>query len=107
MRKRKYFISHKRPLHPARSYFDISSLDPLPVYEQFVEDLRQSHDEWAWGCCPFHDDNNPSFSVNLSSGYFRCMSSSCGMKGSLVGFVRAILNLDTRDAIRYLEENHG
>jgi len=31
-------------------------------------------------CCPFHDDKNPSLSVNIKAGMFNCFS--CGEKGS-------------------------
>ena len=108
MRKYKPFSTRAWHQHAKRPSFDSRSVDPLQVYEPLVEDLRQTHDDWAWGCCPFHDDNNPSFSVNLRTGAYRCMSSHCGARGpSLVSFVSALMDLDVREAIRYLEEHHG
>jgi hypothetical protein len=29
-------------------------------------------------CCPFHPDSNPSAFINLSDGFFKCYSGSCG-----------------------------
>ena len=29
-------------------------------------------------CCPFHPDNSPSAFINLSDGFFKCYSGSCG-----------------------------
>jgi DNA primase len=107
MPKHKFFSSQQRQQPHRQSNFDPSSFDLFAVYENYVEDLRQTSDDWAWGCCPFHDDNNPSFCVNLRSGFYLCKSSSCGVRGGLVSFVSALLSLETREAIRYLEENHG
>jgi len=35
--------------------------------------------EWKITTCPFHDDHNPSLSVRLDTGGFRCFS--CGAHG--------------------------
>ena len=32
-------------------------------------------------CCPFHDDRNPSCSINIEKGVFFCHA--CGEKGTL------------------------
>lgn len=108
MQKHRFFSSRNRA-RPARNVaFDISSIDIAEAYANLLPDLRQTHDVWAWACCPFHDDNNPSFSVNTRSGAYRCMSSNCGARGgSLVGFVSALHGCDIREAIKFLEEQHG
>lgn len=81
------------------------SILPLPVdfYRAEVDGLKEYKDGWAWGCCPFHPDSKPSFTVNLESGAFRCMSSSCGVHGgSIVSFVSQLHNLDQHEAFTYL-----
>ncbi len=37
--------------------------------------------------CPFHDDERPSMTVNLSAGVFSCKAASCGVEGGLLDFV--------------------
>ena len=41
-------------------------------------------DERGVGCCPFHDDHHPSFSVNQSENYWHCFA-GCG-GGSTIDF---------------------
>lgn len=81
---------------------------PADFYNAEIEGLREYKDGWAWGCCPFHPDGNPSFTMNLESGAFRCMSSSCGVKGGgIVSFVSQLHGFDLREAINYLEDWHA
>lgn len=76
---------------------------PREFYEAEIEGLQEYSDNWAWGCCPFHPDTNPSFTVNLESGGFKCMSSSCGVSGgNIVSFVCELHSLDRREAIEFL-----
>lgn len=42
--------------------------------------------------CPFHDDTNPSLSVNSKTGLFSCFG--CGAHGDIFGFRMRIENLD-------------
>ena len=35
--------------------------------------------------CPFHDDNKPSFGINLETGAYQCFA--CDAKGSITDFV--------------------
>jgi hypothetical protein len=82
--------------------------NPLPTpedfYEQEIEGFSVGSDSWASGCCPFHDDHNPSFAMNLESGGYFCRSSNCGAKGgNMVTFVCALHGLTPRDAYRFLE----
>lgn len=44
----------------------------------------------AW--CPFHEDRNPSLSVNLKKGAWHCFG--CERKGNMIDFVREIENYD-------------
>jgi CHC2 zinc finger len=40
----------------------------------------------ARALCPFHDDNELSFSVNINTGHGKCHA--CGVKGDLKGFCK-------------------
>jgi hypothetical protein len=53
--------------------------DPTEYYRRHLHALR-SHGEWAAAHCPFHEDKNPSFSVNLVHGGFCCRA--CGVSDS-------------------------
>lgn len=57
------------------------------------------------GLCPFHDDHNPSFSVNPDRQSFRCWS--CGEAGDVVSFVMARERIEFPEAIRILAQRAG
>ena len=38
--------------------------------------------------CPFHDDERPSCTVNLTAGFFSCKAAGCGVEGGLLDFVQ-------------------
>lgn len=54
------------------------------------------------GCCPFHHEKTPSFTVSPSRQTFKCFG--CGEGGSALTFVRRYENLTFVDAIRKLAE---
>lgn len=56
----------------------------------------------AKACCPFHDDNNPSFSFYLDNGRFKCFG--CGEEGSIIDFVMKTRKWSFTKAVRYLEK---
>ena len=37
------------------------------------------------GCCPFHEEKTPSFTITPSKGLFHCFG--CGASGDVIGFV--------------------
>ena len=57
------------------------------------------------GLCPFHDDKNPSFSVNATTGTYRCWS--CGAKGDVFNFVMELDRLTFREALETLAADAG
>ena len=98
--------------HAAYSNYTKSSVkksrSPLPSPADFYSDqiaaFNESDNDWAWGCCPFHDDHNPSLCMNLRTGWYACKSSNCGATGkSIVSFVSERDGLSVADAIRFLE----
>jgi len=46
--------------------------------------------------CPFHDDNNPSFSIRKDDGRYKCWS--CNEKGNLLTFIQKIENITKEQA---------
>ena len=55
--------------------------------------------------CPFHDDRNPSLSVNLSAGLFQCFA--CGAKGGGIDLYMKLKNVDFLTALDQLEAAAG
>ena len=66
--------------------------------------LRRSGAQWT-GRCPFHDDQNPSFSVNPVEKLYHCFS--CGKGGDLIKFVRETEGLDFAPAVEWLADRYG
>lgn len=86
----------------------LRQVDPAVAFNDLLPDLCESGIDFAWAHCPFHDDNNPSFCVNLRTGWYRCFSTSCGHAGTnIVSFVSAMLGLSHADARRYTEARYG
>lgn len=88
--------------------FKTTANGELPCVQDFysaeIDALVEYANGWAWGSCPFHPDSNPSFTVNLVSGAFRCMSSNCGVKGNnIVSFVSQLHQLNYTDSRKFLE----
>lgn len=57
------------------------------------------------GCCPFHDDKNPSFTVNLNTGKWFCHA-GCG-SGNYIGFVAKLNDIDRKEAYKKILLDHG
>jgi len=49
------------------------------------------------GLCPFHNEKNPSFSVNEEKGLFHCFG--CGASGDVIRFVELIEGVSFKEAL--------
>lgn len=58
-----------------------------------------------WGCCPFHNEKTPSFSVNEEKGFYHCFG--CGEHGDIISFTMKTNNMDFRAAITELAAQAG
>lgn len=58
-----------------------------------------------WGCCPFHNEKTPSFSVNEDKGFYHCFG--CGEHGDIISFTMKSENIGFIDAIKELAEMAG
>ena len=56
------------------------------------------------GCCPFHDDHDPSFIVTPEKGLFHCLG--CGAAGNAIQFVADSLKGD-KDVIAAAQVNRS
>lgn len=55
-----------------------------------------------WGCCPFHNEKTPSFSVSEEEGLFYCFG--CKESGDVITFVMKIESCDFSDAVKVLAD---
>lgn len=63
-------------------------LDIVDVVSEHVA-LKKSGRNY-WGCCPFHKEKTPSFSVNPDKGIFKCFG--CGAGGDAISFLMKVNN---------------
>lgn len=77
-----------------------SASDIVDVIGRTVKLKRQGANHT--GCCPFHDEKTPSFSVSPSKQIYKCFG--CGKGGNVVDFVMASEKKNFPEAINYLAE---
>jgi archaellum biogenesis ATPase FlaH len=76
----------------------LERLNPLDFYCRFVPSLKDNGRREAMGFCPFHDDHNPSLSVNLETGLFHCFGCQAG--GDVFAFYQKLKGVPFTDALR-------
>ena len=91
------------------------------LYEQyFIDDLKDRADlvriiepyaalkkkgaNWM-GCCPFHQEKTPSFSVSPNKGFYKCFG--CGKGGNAFTFLMEMEGLNFPEAIQRVAEISG
>lgn len=88
--------------------------------EELVEEIRMKNDIVSvvsgyvklqkkgsnhWGCCPFHNEKTPSFSVSEPKQMYHCFG--CGVSGNVYTFVMKYENYTFPEAVRMLAERAG
>jgi DNA primase catalytic core len=56
-----------------------------------------------FGLCPFHDDKNPSLSINPKTNLWQCFG--CGAAGDVIRFIELFDRVDFTEAVRILSAN--
>ena len=87
---------------PSRPRLDIEAIkrdNPLPSIVGGVVKLRRAGTEWK-GCCPFHPDRSPSFTIYSDGGRFCCFG--CGAQGDVFDFIQRLHGVDLAVAARML-----
>lgn len=80
----------------------LSRLDIRAYYAGELSTFKSNGNNQAQALCPFHEDTNPSLSVNLETGDFRCFG--CDKKGSIFDFYMARYGMDFKGAKQALAE---
>ena len=78
-------------------------LDIVDVVSKEV--ILKKNGKHYWGCCPFHKEKTPSFSVNPELGFFKCFG--CGAGGDALTFIMKTQNKDFMEVIKELAEQFG
>ena len=77
-----------------------SRSDILQVVQSYVP-LKRKGGRY-WGCCPFHHEKTPSFSVVPDKGFFYCFG--CHAGGNVFKFISLIENITYFEAIKLQAE---
>lgn len=80
-----------------------SRIDIVDLVSQRVA-LKRAGKTWK-GLCPFHDDRNPSFVVDSSTGRYKCWA--CGEGGDVFNWVMKTQNVEFTEALHILAELAG
>ncbi|MDF2636699.1 MAG: dnaG [Pelosinus sp.] len=85
------------------------------VFDDFIDRLRSESDIVSvvsdyvslkkkgknyWGCCPFHNEKTPSFSVNPEKGFFYCFG--CQSGGNVFNFLMKVESSTFFEAVKLL-----
>jgi DNA primase len=78
----------------------------VSLFESYgVKLAESSHNGSYTGLCPWHDDHNPSLSVDETKGLFHCFG--CDAKGDIIELVRKMEGVSFREALKKLEGKAG
>ncbi|CAG0940775.1 partial DNA primase, partial [Candidatus Brocadiaceae bacterium] len=66
-------------------------------YQHFIPSLKVNGKPEVLGLCPFHKDHNPSLSINLKKGLYRCFA--CGAKGDVFEFYQRLHNVNFQESL--------
>jgi DNA primase len=77
----------------------VRARNPIPTIAGAFVKLRPASREWT-GCCPFHSDRSPSFTVFNGGRRFHCFG--CGAAGDVIDFVARAHGVGFREAVAML-----
>ena len=84
---------------------DIDHLvDYKTEYSRIIQKYKISGDNLT-GLCPFHDDKNNSFSVDLKTGCWKCHAEDRG--GNFTSFYAELNGIDTKEAYKAILNQYG
>lgn len=80
-----------------------SKTDIIRLVGEYVQ-LEQKGNDW-WGCCPFHHEKTPSFSVSSDKGFYYCFG--CHASGTAIQFISEMEKLSFAESIEFLAKKAG
>lgn len=80
-----------------------SKINIREFYRQFLE-LRQSG-RLLWAKCPFHNDQDPSFSIDEETGIFKCWTEN--ISGDIIDFYQRITGKSFVDSVMEIAKSQN
>lgn len=86
--------------------FEFDKNDAFRFAQEQMIETRQRGDELIFKICPYckrrEPNNQKTFSINLQTGQFKCLRSSCGAQGNMITLARDFnFELSSTDANEY------
>jgi len=81
-----------------------SKINYFMEYSRFLKKVKRTGDK-VMALCPFHNDTNLSFSVDLKTGKYNCFG--CDEKGNYITFRSKIDNVNTDEAYKIILKELG
>lgn len=79
-------------------------MDYEEVFSKYIEDYNIRRNELIC-CCPFHEEDNPSFCANLDTSQYHCFG--CGAKGNAITFIAKMEGISTKEAWKRIKNYEG
>ncbi len=81
-----------------------AKIDIVSLFEYFGTHLEKKGKSHT-GLCPFHDDKNPSLSVDQEKGLYNCFG--CGESGDVFDLVKVVKGFSFTESLAFLKEYSG
>lgn len=78
----------------------LAKIDLVSVVSRYVPLKRKG--KTLWGCCPFHHEKEPSFTVSEEKQFYYCFG--CKESGNAITFISKMESIERIDAIKRLAE---
>lgn len=79
-------------------------IDYEQEYKNYLPNMKKAGKEYKANC-PFHDDNEPSFCVDVKTGLWKCFG--CQKSGNIVTFISMIEQIDTQSAFKKICDKYN
>jgi len=80
-----------------------SNIDNLAFYSKYLKLKKIGKNYFA--NCPFHNENAPSFQINIETGFYRCYG--CSNSGDIIDFYKNIENKSFIQSVLDLAEEYN
>lgn len=80
-----------------------SKINIVDLISEYVPLTKKG--QYYWGICPFHNDKNPSMSVDEKRQTYTCWS--CHNSGNVFNFIEQIENITFKEALKMLGDRVG
>lgn len=81
------------------------TIDVVDLFKEYGLNKIEVNGDWVKACCPYHNDNNPSFGMRKGDTIFNCFS--CHAKGDAIQFVMDMDKTDFSSAVSKLAKLNG